>query len=130
MKLLTLNLILTALLVVSTLSSRTIAVEGILKPTEGVLMTTTNYSELDSCHYRVKEGCLTASGTIASETTIACPRSWKFGTKVLIEGKEYVCEDHYQKNLSDRIDIFQGYGIEAHKKSLEFGIKNLTIVIK
>ena len=97
---------------------------------EGVLMPMTNYSELDSCHYPVKGGCLTASGTIASDTTIACPRSWPFGVKVLIEGKEYVCEDRYQINLSDRIDLWTGYGKEAHENALAFGIQEKEIIIK
>ena len=89
---------------------------------------TTNYSELDSCHYSTKCGCLTASGTIASETTIACPRSWPLGTKVLIEGKKYVCEDRYNKNLSDRIDVWAGYGVEGYEKAKSFGVKNLIVI--
>ena len=90
----------------------------------------TAYSELDSCHYPVKGGCLTASGTIASETTIACPRSWPLGTKVLIEDKEYTCEDRYNKNLSDRIDKWVGYGKQAHKDALEFGLQKQEVVIR
>ena len=90
----------------------------------------TAYSELDSCHYPTKGGCLTASGTIASETTIACPRSWPLGTKVLIEGKEYICEDRYNANLSDRLDVWAGYGVEGYEKAKNFGIKNMEIVIK
>ena len=94
-----------------------------------VLMPITNYSELDSCHYPVKGGCLTASGTIASETTIACPRHWPLGTKVLIEGKEYICEDRYNSNLSDRIDIWVGYGKQAHKEALEFGLQKHQVIV-
>ena len=96
---------------------------------ERILMPITNYSELDSCHYPVKGGCLTASGVIASEHTAACPRSWKKGLKILVEGKEYVCEDYYQLGLSDRIDLWAGYGKESHEQALEFGRKRLNVIV-
>ena len=107
-----------------------IVVAGQISSVEGIIMPTTNYSELDSCHYRVKEGCLTASGTIASKSTIACPRHWKLGTKVLMEGKEYICEDRYNANLSDRIDIFVGYGKDNHIRAINYGVREITIVLK
>ena len=109
-------------------SSHTIVYRADLSEPQRVLIPITNYSELDSCHYPVKGGCLTASGTIASETTIACPRHWPLGTKVLIEGKEYTCEDRYNKNLSDRIDVWAGYGVDGHEKAKSFGIKNLIVI--
>src|SRR3990167_9542574 len=123
-------ILLITLMVLVTFNRRSIVVEAFLSEPEGVLMPVTNFSEHDSCHYRVKDGCLTASGTIASETTIACPRHWPFGVKVLIEGREYVCEDRYNSNLPDRIDIFRGYGKDSHSKALAWGIKQLEIIVK
>ena len=37
------------------------------------LTTITAYSELDSCHHRVRNGCLTASGVIANENNPPFP---------------------------------------------------------
>mgnify|MGYP001578073688 CR=1 FL=1 len=133
-KLITLNLtllsILLSLLVSNLMWGTKISVAGLVERQASVLMPITNYSEYDSCHYPVKGGCLTASGTIASETTIACPRHWPLGTKVLIEDKEYTCEDRYNSNLSDRIDVWAGYGVDGYEKAKNFGIKNMIIVIK
>lgn len=91
-------------------------------------MITTAYSELDSCHY---ENCIMASGKRAYVGAVACPRDWKLGTKVLIEGVEYTCEDRYNRNLDDRIDIFMGYKQEAHEKAVQYGKQvKLVYIIK
>jgi len=120
-----------AILTAISFTSRSFVASGAdLSIPEGVLMTTTNYSARDSCHYPVKDGCLTASGTIAGEATIACPRSWSFGTRVLIEDKEYVCEDYYNSDLSDRIDIWVGYDLESYERALEFGVREVIVIIK
>lgn len=95
-------------------------------PVEYPVMTVTAYSEIDSCHYN----CLMASGKKAYVGAIACPRNWELGVKVLIEGEIYTCEDRYNKNLSDRIDIFQGYGLEAYQLAKEFGVKKLVVKTK
>jgi hypothetical protein len=36
-----------------------------------------------------------ASGKIVYEGAVACPRNLKLGTKVIIDGKTYTCEDRY-----------------------------------
>jgi len=89
----------------------------------------TAYSELDSCHY---PGCPMANGKKASIGYVACPRDWKLGTKIEVEGLgTFECGDRYRKDLSDRIDVFMGYGKEAHQKAIEFGkqIKQVEIII-
>jgi len=89
-------------------------------------MITTAYSEYDSCHYA---GCKMASGKRAYIGAVACPRKWKLGTKVKINGIIYTCEDRYNKNLGDRIDIFQGYGDLAYNQAKQYGKQNLLIYI-
>ena len=81
-------------------------------------MNTTRYSAIDSCHY---EGCPTAIGIKPTEQTIACPRDWKLGTNVEIDGKMYQCHDRYNKNLPDRLDIWTGWDKEAHTEALNYG---------
>ena len=126
-----LNLALLSILIALCLTpGQTIHYRASQTPSQRFLTPITNYSAIDSCHYPVKGGCLTASGTIASETTIACPRHWPFGVKVLIESKEYICEDRYNSNLSDRIDLWAGYGKKAHLDALAFGIQVKEIIIK
>ena len=67
----------------------------------------TKYSRADSCHYPVKKNgktiCLTAIGKDTKEgQTVACPRNIKLGTKVMIEGKVYTCEDRYAQYLDTK----------------------------
>jgi 3D (Asp-Asp-Asp) domain-containing protein len=85
---------------------------------------TTMYSEFDSCHY---ENCAMASGKRAYIGAIACPRNWKLGTKVKINGKIYTCEDRYNKNLSDRLDIFNGYGQKAYDEAIQYGKQTIIV---
>ena len=92
-----------------------------------VEMPTTSYSEIDSCHYK---GCKMASGKRAYVGAVACPRAWELGQRIMLGGQEYVCEDRYNANLSDRIDVFQGYGKDAHRIARNYGIQNKYILIK
>ena len=72
----------------------------------------TRYSRADSCHYPKDGKCLTAIGKDTEEgRTIACPRNIALGTRLLIEEKEYVCEDRYATWLDGKrglptIDVF------------------------
>lgn len=92
---------------------------------EGYAMVTA-YSELDSCH---NKDCLMASGKRAYVGAIACPRYLKLSTRVSIDGIIYVCEDRYSNKLSDRFDIFIGYGETSYESAKNFGIKQLPVVI-
>ncbi len=95
----------------------------------------TAYSELDSCHYPKDRGCLTASGKLAQEGMIACPRDWKLGTQVQIGNQVYVCDDRYSRKLDDErdlptIDIWAGSGRTAHYVATKFGIQKAEVIIK
>lgn len=86
-----------------------------------IQMLTTAYSEIDSCHYPAEGGCLVASGKLADKGMVACPRSMELGTMFEIAGRVYTCEDRYNADLSDRLDLWHGYGEEAHEKALNYG---------
>lgn len=56
----------------------------------------------------------------------ACPRAWKFGTKIEILDKEYVCHDHLAKKYDSRIDLW----FPKCKDAKKFGIRKLKVTIK
>lgn len=94
----------------------------------------TAYSSEDSCHYPKDGYCLTASGWYASHGIVACSKKFDMGTRVLIEGRIYQCEDRYATYL-DRMrtlptfDIWMGYGRLAHEQARQFGIKKIEVGI-
>lgn len=51
-----------------------------------------------------------AAGKYPTVGTVACPRRYKLGTVVTIDGKEYTCEDRYapwvQEKFGDTIDVY------------------------
>jgi|GEM_PF-1546927 len=71
----------------------------------------TQYSRADSCHNMVKGKCLMASGKAVYLGAAACPKFLELGTKIIVAGKTYTCEDRYSSRLDDirgypTIDIF------------------------
>jgi len=58
---------------------------------------------------------------------IACPRSYKHGTKIEIEGKEYTCSDRTALRFDGRFDIFTD---ESYEEAMQFGKQNLIVMIK
>jgi len=103
-------------------------VESVASEQMGQIMTISHYSEKDSCHYPKDGGCLTASGKIA-ETGMVATNLYPFGTKLLIDGKEYTVEDRISAKYKNRIDIWVGYGEESHQLALKLGIKHLPIQV-
>lgn len=57
--------------------------------------------------------------------TIAASRIYPFGTKVRIEGKEYVVEDRLALRFDKRFDVY----MSSHKKALQYGIKTQQVTI-
>lgn len=86
----------------------------------------TAYSEIDSCHH---ENCAMANGIRAAIGYAACPRELALGSKVRIYGEIYTCGDRTAKRYDGRFDIFMGYGPEAHRDALVFGIATTTIEV-
>lgn len=88
----------------------------------------THYTKESSCHYPTNGGCLTASGKIATANlTAACPRKYKFGTKIKIDDKTYECQDRLNKKYDDRFDLFTN---ESLKQAFKWGkqLKQIEIL--
>ena len=68
-----------------------------------------------------------ASGNRAYVGAIACPRSIKLYTRVIIDGKPYICEDRTSKVYDGRFDIFMGYGEQSYEQAKQFGIQKKEI---
>ncbi len=74
-----------------------------------------------------KSDGITASGNkVIPNRTLACPRSYEFGTKIYIEGMgTYVCEDRGGAIKGNHFDIYMKTKTEA----FAFGRKNLTAYV-
>jgi hypothetical protein len=87
----------------------------------------TQYTKVETCP---NHQCQTASGryiTAKDKDVIACPRRYKLKTtRVIIDGKEYVCEDRLNIKYNSRFDIWNG---NDYWGAIEWGVKNKTIII-
>ncbi len=74
-----------------------------------------------------KSDGITASGKKVKENeTIACPKSFAFGTKINIEGYgTYICQDRGGAIKGNKIDIY----METKAQAFAFGRRNLTAEI-
>ena len=69
----------------------------------------------------------TASGRMAKAgRTIAAPSNFKFGTKLSINGKQYVVEDRGGAIKGNRIDIF----VSSHSAALRWGVRYLPVKVE
>jgi len=50
--------------------------------------------------------CIMANGEKAYYGAAACPRAIPFGTKIKVDGYEFVCKDRLARKYDDRFDIF------------------------
>lgn len=74
-----------------------------------------------------KTNGITSSGKKATAgRTIAAPSSFAFGTKVLINGKEYVVEDRGGAIKGNRIDVY----MNSHSAAIAWGVKYLPVEIE
>lgn len=106
-------------------------VKGITKTVSTTVAFVTKYSSVESCS---NAKCIMASGKSAYVGAAACPRKYKLGTKVDIDGVTYTCEDRtalwIEKSRSlPTFDIFAGYGSKAHKDAIRWGIQKRTVKI-
>ena len=124
--LITLNLILLTLLMVSMYTNRSfVALGGDLTPIRAIITAySSEESQTDSTPY------LTASQKQVQEGFIACPRKYPFETQVEIAGRIYSCQDRknirYESYPEEYFDIW----FPSTELALEFGIKSLIVVIK
>ena len=82
--------------------------------------TVTAYSRVDGCD---DAACIMASGKEVYVGAAACPRRIPFGTKLLIGGQIYTCEDRTAKKFDGRYDIF----MDSHTQALQWGRKVLEV---
>ena len=67
----------------------------------------------------------TASGTIVNPKTIACPRDIPFGTIVMIDSQEYICEDRMALKHDGKFDLW----FFTKEEAINFGKQTKTIII-
>ena len=68
----------------------------------------------------------TASGTLATANrTVAASSQYAFGTKLIINGKEYTVEDRGGAITGDRIDIY----MNSHAEALAWGVRYLPVQV-
>ena len=66
-----------------------------------------------------------ASGKEVYSGAIACPREMKLGQKVIIQDREYTCEDRTHIRYNGRFDIW----MESCDDAILWGIKSLKVQI-
>lgn len=69
----------------------------------------------------------TASGAQTGEGVIACPPKYDFGTQVVIEGRQYTCEDRMNRRYhnQERFDIW----VETKDEAFDWGVRELEIKV-
>lgn len=71
-----------------------------------------------------KTNGITASGTkVQAGRTIAAPKNFPFGTKLVINGHTYTVEDRGGAIQGNRIDIY----FDTHEEALQWGVKYLEV---
>ena len=126
MKLLYLNLALLCVLGALGYTSHSFVVSGASqRPLRAIITAySSEESQTDSTPY------LTASQKPVQKGFIACPRKYEFGTKVEIAGRTYTCEDRKNIRYESYPDEYFDIWFENKEDALEWGIKNLEVVIK
>jgi len=101
--------------------SRTLATNLVLPRGSFVVNTSAYTAAADECG---KSDGITASGVkVQANRTLACPRQYKFGTKIEIEGMgTYVCEDRGGAIKGNHFDIY----MPTKKEAFAFGRRNLV----
>ena len=68
-----------------------------------------------------------AAGTRPHDGSLACPSMYRFGTKVVIEGNTYTCDDRMAANR--RGDSYFDVWVHTKTEAFDWGKKILTITI-
>lgn len=69
----------------------------------------------------------TASGARTGEGVIACPPKYPFGTQIVIEGRQYVCEDRMNRRYwnEERFDVW----VETKHEAYQWGVRELLVKV-
>jgi len=104
---------------------------GVIKEPKTIKARVTWYSVADSCHFPAKDGgCYSANYPHKIQRgDMACPKGYKFGTKIEYDGVTYTCNDRTAdwvqgKWTEPTFDIF------VPKSSEVIGVKYTTVTIK
>lgn len=95
---------------------------------------TTMYSKAETCP---NKQCVVAANKKVTNLTktgtkiIACPRYFKFGTLVRIDGVIYTCVDRTADRFDGRFDIWAGDSEDSYDKAISYGkkLKDVETVI-
>ena len=89
------------------------------------IMKVTAYCPCSKCCGSWANG-ITAMGTTAKAGhTVAAPKGYAFGTKLLINGKVYVVEDRGGAIKGNRLDMY----VNSHSEALRWGVKYLPVKV-
>ena len=85
----------------------------------------TAYCPCSKCCGKFTGGQTSSGKKATSGRTVAASSQYSFGTKLLINGKEYVVEDRGGAIKGNRIDIY----MDSHSKALAWGVKYLPVKV-
>ena len=70
---------------------------------------------------------ITASGVRTRRGIIACPSKYKFGTQIVIEGRQFICEDRMNPRYWDenRFDVW----VETKHEAFNWGVRELEVLV-
>ena len=89
------------------------------------IMKVTAYCSCSKCCGKYANG-ITAVGTRAKAgRTVAAPKGYSFGTKLLINGKTYIVEDRGGAIKGNRLDMY----VNSHSEALRWGVKYLPVKV-
>ena len=89
------------------------------------IMKVTAYCSCSKCCGKYANG-ITAVGTRATAgRTVAAPKGYAFGTKLLINGKTYIVEDRGGAIKGNRLDMY----VNSHSEALRWGVKYLPVKV-
>ena len=83
----------------------------------------TAYCSCEKCCGKWSKYNRTASGTTPRQGRTVASNSLDFGTKVMINGEEYIVEDTGNMKSDNHIDIY----FSSHDEALEFGVQNAEV---
>ncbi len=69
---------------------------------------------------------ITASGDTVRDGIVACPYRFPFGTPVVIDQKEYECQDRMNRRYEERFDIW----MPTKGDAIAYGIQQKRILVR
>ena len=83
----------------------------------------TAYCSCEKCCGKWSKYNKTASGTTPKQGRTVASNSLDFGTKIMINGEEYIVEDTGNMKSDNHIDIY----FSSHDEALKFGVQNAEV---